>query len=57
MTISVNSGATEQRVNKAILKMPLTLRPNKQQFVDTAVNAYIDSLVREKGGKANLYLQ
>ncbi len=48
MTISVNSGATEQRVNKAILKMPLTLRPNKQQFVETAVNAYIDSLVREK---------
>ena len=48
MTISVNSGATEQRVNKAILKMPLTLRPNMKQFVDTAVNAYIDSLVREK---------
>tara|TARA_B100000700_G_C14365296_1_gene543364 strand:- start:19 stop:180 length:162 start_codon:yes stop_codon:yes gene_type:complete len=48
MTISINNGVLEARVNKAISKMPLTLRPSKQQFVEGAVNSYIDALVRDK---------
>ncbi len=39
---------TEARVNKVLTKMPKTLITSSKQFVTTAVNSYIDNLIKEK---------
>ncbi len=48
MTLQLNDSITEQRVAKAISKIPISLRPDKKQFLISAVNSYIDVLVKEK---------
>ena len=48
MTISINNGKIEARLTKALSKIPLPLRPSKQEFVETALNSYVDALVQSK---------
>tara|TARA_B100001250_G_scaffold409625_1_gene434354 strand:+ start:1430 stop:1591 length:162 start_codon:yes stop_codon:yes gene_type:complete len=48
MTLQLNDSKTEARVAKAISKIPISLRPDKKQFLISALNSYIDGLVSEK---------
>ena len=57
MTIKVNieNGVLEQKLNKAITKMPESLRPRpfnptsaKNKFVEEPIAYYIDGLSRDK---------
>ncbi len=48
MTISVTNHQVETRMNKYIQKIPVSLRPNKQEFLKSAINNYIDELVRQR---------
>ena len=48
MTISVTNHQVETRMNKCIQKIPVSLRPDKQEFLKSAINNYIDELVRQR---------
>ncbi len=48
MTISVTNHQVETRMNKCIQKIPVSLRPDKQEFLKSAINNYIDKLVRKE---------
>ena len=46
MTIQFNHSATEQKVDKVLKKLPY--QQTKQQFLQTAVEQYIENLVKNK---------
>ena len=47
--VSISNGQLEQKMLKAISKMPPTLRPSsKNVFVEQAIKTYIDSLEKDK---------
>ena len=46
MTISFQHSATEGKIDKAIKKLPY--QQTKQQFVQTAIEQYIETLVKNK---------
>ena len=48
MTISFTHSQTETRMNRCIQKIPISVRPDKQDFLKNAINTYIDNLVRER---------
>ena len=48
MTISVTNHQVETRMNKCIQKIPVSLRPDKKEFLKSAINNYIDELVRQR---------
>ena len=48
MSISITNHQVETRMNKCIMKIPLGVRPDKQEFIKTAINNYIDELVRQR---------
>ena len=48
MTISFTHSQTETRMNRCIQKIPVSLRPDKQDFLKSVINNYIDELVRER---------
>ena len=46
MTISFQHSPTEEKIDKAIKKLPY--QQTKQQFVQTAIEQYIENLVKNK---------
>ncbi len=46
MSIQFNHSPTEQKLDKAIKKLPY--QQNKQQFIQTAIEQYIENLVKKK---------
>ena len=46
MSIQFNHSPTEQKLDKAIKKLPY--QQTKQQFIQTAIEAYIEKLVKDK---------
>ena len=50
MTITYTNSKTEGRVLKALKALTLTQMksPDKQQFMDDALNYYIDELIKKK---------
>ena len=48
MTIQVQNSNLETKVNKVLTKLPTTLRPSKKEFLEQAINNYIDQLVKDK---------
>ena len=48
MTISFTHSQTETRMNRCINKIPISLRPDKEEFVRNAINNYIDELLKQR---------
>ena len=46
--ISLNDFNIERKIDKAISKFPMSVKPTKQEFIKSAVTSYIDLLIKEK---------
>ena len=46
MSISINHSPTEKKIEKAIKQLPYN--QSKQEFITTAIDKYIKTLIKEK---------